>query len=49
MRLAVQDGRLPGRSFCEKLDQAEAYGFEGIEPGGWGLSQRIPSTPERRL
>ena len=25
---------MPGRSFGEKLDNAAAYGFEGIEPGG---------------
>jgi sugar phosphate isomerase/epimerase len=37
MKLAVQDGLLPGRCLREKLDNAAAYGFEGVEIGGWAL------------
>lgn len=37
MKLAVQDGMLPGRCLREKLDNAAACGFEGVEIGGWAL------------
>ncbi|MBI5092155.1 MAG: sugar phosphate isomerase/epimerase [Candidatus Hydrogenedentes bacterium] len=37
MKLAVQDGLLPGRSLAEKLDNAARYGFDGIELGGGWL------------
>ena len=31
MKLACQEGLIPGGSFAEKLRKAEAYGFEGVE------------------
>ncbi len=34
MKLSVQDGMVPGRCLAEKLDNAAAYGFEGVEIGG---------------
>lgn len=37
MKLAVQDGMLPGRCLREKLDNAAAYGFSGVEVGGGAL------------
>ena len=40
MKLAVQEGLLPGATLTEKLDVAESLGFEGIEIGGAGLLDR---------
>jgi sugar phosphate isomerase/epimerase len=40
MKLAVQDGLLPGRSLAEKLDNAAKYGFDGVELGGGWLLDR---------
>lgn len=40
MKLAVQEGLLPGATLVEKLDVAEDIGFEGIEFGGHGLLER---------
>jgi sugar phosphate isomerase/epimerase len=37
MKLAIQDGMLPGRTLAEKLDNAAAYGFQGIEIGGGAI------------
>ncbi|MCX5758761.1 MAG: hypothetical protein NTU83_09710, partial [Candidatus Hydrogenedentes bacterium] len=34
MKLAIQDGMLPGRDLAEKLDHAAGLGFEGVEVGG---------------
>jgi sugar phosphate isomerase/epimerase len=34
MRLACQEGLIPGRSFAEKLEKLHAYGFEGVELSG---------------
>ena len=41
LRLSCQEGVAPGRNLAEKLDFLEANGFEGIEPGGGGLSNRV--------
>jgi len=41
LRLAIQEGRIPGKSLAEKLDRAEQWGFEGIEPSGRGLLDRV--------
>jgi sugar phosphate isomerase/epimerase len=43
MRLAVQDGMLPGRSLTEKLDNAASLGFEGVEL--WGTSLLTDPDP----
>ncbi|MBN2310190.1 MAG: sugar phosphate isomerase/epimerase [Candidatus Hydrogenedentes bacterium] len=40
MKLAVQEHLVPGRDLAEKLDNAAAYGFEGIELLGAGLIER---------
>ncbi len=40
MKLSCQEGMVPGRSLEEKLARLEQYGFEGIELGGSGLTQR---------
>ena len=40
MKLAVQEGLLPGRSLAEKLDNAAKYGFDGVELGGGWLLDR---------
>ncbi len=41
MRLAVQEGLLPGRSLAERLVAAEELGFEGVELWGRGLLDRL--------
>ena len=40
MKLAVQEGLIPGRDLAEKLDNAAKFGFEGIEFWGSGLENR---------
>ena len=40
MKLAVQEGLIPGRCLAEKLDLAASCGFEGVEVGGAGLLDR---------
>ncbi len=41
LKLSCQEGVAPGKTLTEKLDFLEAHGFEGIEPGGDGLSKRV--------
>jgi len=40
MKLACQEGLLPGANFAEKVKNAEVLGFEGIELIGRGLADR---------
>jgi sugar phosphate isomerase/epimerase len=40
MKLAIQEGLIPGRCLAEKLDVAASCGFEGVEIGGAGLLER---------
>lgn len=40
MKLAAQEGLIPGRDLPEKLDNAAKFGFEGIEFWGSGLENR---------
>ena len=41
MKIATQEGLLPGSTFAEKVKMAEKLGFEGIELGGRGLPDRV--------
>lgn len=41
LRLSCQEGVTPGKTLTEKLDFLEANGFEGFEPGGGGLTNRV--------
>jgi len=41
LRLSCQEGVAPGKSLEEKLDLLEKWGFEGIEPHGRGLADRL--------
>ncbi len=41
LRLSCQEGVAPGKSLAEKLDFLEELGFEGFEPGGGGLGNRV--------
>jgi sugar phosphate isomerase/epimerase len=41
LKLSCQEGVAPGRDLGEKLDLLEKWGFEGIEPHGRGLADRI--------
>jgi sugar phosphate isomerase/epimerase len=41
LRLSCQEGVAPGKTLAEKLDFLEANGFEGFEPGGGGLANRV--------
>jgi sugar phosphate isomerase/epimerase len=56
MKFACQEGLAPGKSFGEKLERIEKYGFEGVELNGGalmteeGLSERraaLKSSPVR--
>ncbi|HID05862.1 MAG TPA: sugar phosphate isomerase/epimerase [Armatimonadetes bacterium] len=40
MKLACQEGLVPGASLEEKLDKLAEWGYEGIEFGGAGLAER---------
>ncbi|MBM3280671.1 MAG: sugar phosphate isomerase/epimerase, partial [Candidatus Handelsmanbacteria bacterium] len=37
MKIALQEGLLPGQTLAEKLDFAESIGVEGLEVGGCGF------------
>lgn len=41
LRLSCQEGVAPGKTLAEKLDFLEELGFEGIEPGGGNLPNRV--------
>ena len=40
MKLASQEGLVPGRDLSERLDNLAKYGYEGIEFGGGGIQNR---------
>lgn len=40
MRLACQEGLVPGSCLAEKLDRLAESGYEGMEFSGWGLAER---------
>lgn len=40
MKLAIQDNLIPGKNFKEKVQNAQRYGFEGIEVWGTSLQGR---------
>jgi len=40
MKLAVQENMLPGNTFSDKLQNAEKYGFEGIEIWGQDILEK---------
>ncbi|MCW4026850.1 MAG: sugar phosphate isomerase/epimerase [Candidatus Bathyarchaeota archaeon] len=41
MKLAVQENMVPGKSFSDKLENAEIYGYEGVEVWGTDLPDRL--------
>jgi len=41
MKLAIQENLIPGKTFSEKLCNAEEFGFEGIEIWGRELTDRL--------
>ena len=41
VKLAVQEGLVPGASFADKATRAEDLGFEGIEIAGPGVVERV--------
>ena len=44
MKLSVQENIVPGKTFSEKLRNAERYGFEGVEVWGTDLPQRLETV-----
>ncbi len=44
MKLACQEGLVPGNSLAERLERLQAWGFEGIEFWGGGLKERLPEV-----
>jgi len=43
LKLASQEGRIPGKSIEEKIAKLETWGGVGLEVGGGGLSKRVTS------
>jgi sugar phosphate isomerase/epimerase len=43
LKLASQDGRIPGKSLEEKVRKLEEWGGVGLEVGGGGLTRRVKS------
>lgn len=41
LKIASQEGRIPGKDLPEKLAKMEAWGIDGIEIGGRGLEKRV--------
>lgn len=41
MKLAVQDGMLPGKTLVEKMANCKQFGYEGVEFWGSGLADRV--------
>jgi len=41
LRIASQEGRIPGKDLPEKLAKMEKWGLDGIEFGGGGLGNRV--------
>ncbi len=48
MRIACQEGLLPGRDFAEKLDHAAQYGFDAVELNGHLLADDEKRAERRR-
>ncbi|MBS7624507.1 MAG: sugar phosphate isomerase/epimerase [Candidatus Bathyarchaeia archaeon] len=46
MKLAVQENLIPGNTILEKLQNAEKYGFEGVEVWGNDLPQRFKEVKD---
>jgi sugar phosphate isomerase/epimerase len=44
MKIAAQEGLVPGGTFAEKLRNLEAYGFDGVELNGRQLRERLPEV-----
>jgi sugar phosphate isomerase/epimerase len=44
MKLACQEGLVPGNSLPERLERLQAWGYEGIEFWGGGLKERLPEV-----
>lgn len=48
MWISCQEGLLPGRDFAEKLANAEAYGFDGVELNGGACADDAQRAERRR-
>lgn len=46
MKLAIQENLIPGKSFLEKVDKAEEYGFQAIEVWGTNINNRVDEIQE---
>jgi len=46
MKLACQEGMVPGASLAEKIARLEDWGYEGIEIWGSNLRERVPEIKE---
>lgn len=44
MKLACQEGLVPGESLDERLERLQSWGYEGIEFWGGGLKERVPEV-----
>jgi sugar phosphate isomerase/epimerase len=41
LKLAIQEGFVPGSTYLEKMENAEKFGFEGLEVMGFKLSEKL--------
>jgi sugar phosphate isomerase/epimerase len=46
MKLSIQENLVPGKTFDEKVQKTETYGFEGLEVWGNDLPQRFKEVKE---
>ncbi|MFQ3610817.1 MAG: sugar phosphate isomerase/epimerase [Fimbriimonadales bacterium] len=46
MKLACQEGLVPGNSLPERLERLAEWGYEGIEFWGGGLKERVPEIQD---
>ncbi len=42
LKIASQEGRIPGKDLAEKLAKMEKWDIDGVEFGGRGLEKRVP-------
>ena len=48
MKLACQEGLVPGNTFAQKLKNLDAYGFEGVELNGRAVAHDTHAVAERK-
>src|SRR5262245_66473445 len=44
LKLAAQEGLIPGETFAAKLDHLARFGYDGVELNGRRLRERLPEV-----